>query len=279
MDPVVTGMVLLAAAMHASWNALLKDTSDGLVLVAVISAASAVIGIIGIIAFPLPMQDAWVFIAASAILHTGYKIFLTRAYRYGDLSQVYPIARGTAPVIVLIVTSLFLGEHIGPGNAIAVIVIALGISGLALGRRKAASFESMSIFYAFVTAGFIASYTIVDATGARLAQTPHGYTAWLFAIEGFYFPFIVLYRRGPDALFAMRGCLRIGSLGGALSTGAYWLVIWALTLGPTAPIAALRETSIVIGALIGVFFLKERMGSWRILAAAIVVAGVILLQL
>ena len=110
-------------------------------------------------------------------------------------------------------------------------------------------------------------------------MTPHGYTAWLFAIEGVYFPLIVLYRRGPGALAATRRCLRSGAIGGALSTAAYWLVIWALTLGPTAPVAALRETSIVIGALIGVVFLKERMGPRRIIAACIVAAGVILLQL
>lgn len=279
MEPFATFLVLTAAVLHASWNALLKRTGDGLVLIAVISAASAVIGIAGIFLFPLPMQDAWPFIAASALLHTGYKIFLIRAYRYGDLSQAYPIARGTAPVLVLIVTSLFLGEHMGPGNAIAILIIAAGIGGLALGARSASSLEAISVFYAFATAGFIASYTMVDAVGARLALTPHGYTAWLFAIEGLYFPLIVLYRRGPGALTAMRSCLRPGAIGGALSTGAYWLVIWALTLGPTAPVAALRETSIVIGALIGVVFLKERMGPRRIIAACVVAAGVILLQL
>ena len=265
--------------MHASWNALLKGTGDGLILIAVISAASAVIGIAGIIIFPVPLSEAWPFIAASALLHTGYKLFLIRAYRYGDLSQAYPIARGTAPVIVLIVTSLFLGEHIGPGNAIAILTIAVGIAGLALGSRTASSLEAVSVFYAFATAGFIASYTMVDAVGARLAMTPHGYTAWLFAIEGLYFPLIVLYRRGAGAIVAMRSCLGPGAIGGALSTGAYWLVIWALTLGPTAPVAALRETSIVIGALIGVVFLKERMGPRRVIAACIVAGGVILLQL
>jgi drug/metabolite transporter (DMT)-like permease len=278
VDPIVTTLVILAAVMHASWNALLKGTGDGLILVAVISAASAVIGIAGIAFLPLPQPEAWPFIGASALLHTGYKIFLIRAYRYGDLSQAYPIARGTAPVIVLIVTSLFLGEHIGPGNAIAVLVIAAGIGGLALGRRTAASLESRSVSYALGTACFIASYTIVDANGARLAMTPHGYTCWLFAIEGIYFPLLVLYRRGRGSLAAMGNCLKAGSIGGALSTGAYWLVIWALTLGPTAPVAALRETSIVIGALIGVVFLKESMGPRRIVAASIVAAGVILLQ-
>ena len=265
--------------MHASWNALLKGTGDGLILVAVISAASAVIGIIGIVVFPLPKPDAWPFIATSALLHTGYKVFLIRAYRYGDLSQAYPIARGTAPVIVLIITSLFLGEHIGPGNAIAVLVIAAGIGGLALGPRTVASLETRSVFYAFATACFIASYTMVDAAGARLAMTPHGYTCWLFALEGIYFPLLVAFRRGKNSLAAMGKCLKTGIIGGALSTCAYWLVIWALTLGPTAPVAALRETSIVIGALIGVVFLKERMGPRRLVAASIVAAGVILLQL
>jgi drug/metabolite transporter (DMT)-like permease len=278
VEPLVVAVVLVAAVLHATWNALVKLNGDRLVLMAALNVCSAIIALACIPFLPLPEPSAWWFLGLSVIFHIGYQTFLLEAYRHGDLGHVYPIARGTAPLMVAAGAFLLLGERLEGGSLLAVVVIAAGIISLAFRGGPRLAEEPRPVLYALATACFIAAYTMSDGHGARVAGSPHAYTAWLFLLEGIAFPAVVLARR-PGALSAMARAWRPGLAGGVMSMIAYWLVIWALTRGSMAPVAALRETSVIFAAVIGAVFLGERFGGWRIAAAALVAAGVILLRL
>ncbi|MCG8690473.1 MAG: EamA family transporter [Minwuiales bacterium] len=279
MDLTVAGLVLLAALLHAGWNAMLKLNGDRLAVMAMIALGSGVIAAFLAPFAPAPDPASWPYIAASVALHTGYKLFLIRAYRHGDLGQVYPIARGTAPLIVVAVAYLLLDERLGLFGMAAVLVIAVGILSLAFVPGRSLGADRHALLFAFGTALFIAAYTVVDGVGARLAGTPHGYVLWLFVFDALPLTIVALASRGTVFLTALRANWRPGFAGCLMSIAAYWLVIWALTLGPMGPVAALRETSVLFAALLGSVLLKEGFGPRRIAAAGLVAAGVVLLRL
>lgn len=280
MDPSVAALVLLAALLHAGWNVLVKLSGDRLTVMALITGGAGVVSCAALPFLPAPHPAAWPYIAASVALHVGYNLFLLRAYRHGDLGQVYPIARGTAPLLVAALAPLVAGERLEPGALVAVLVISAGIIALAFRGGPPVRDDPRAVLYALGTAAFIATYTVVDGLGARLAGTPHGYTAWLFALDGVPLPALALWLRGRAALGpAVRRHWPAGLGGGAMSLAAYWLVIWALTLGPMAPVAALREVSVVFAAVLATVLLKERFGLWRIAAATTVALGVVLLRI
>ena len=276
----VIALVLLAALLHAGWNAMVKVAIDRLALMALLSASASAISLAAIPWLPLPAPASWPYLAASTALHVGYQVFLIAAYRHGDLAQVYPIARGGAPVLVTLVTVGLLGQALPPLTLAGICSVTIGIMCLSLrSRRPWFRGNGRAIGYALGTAGFIAGYTLCDGFGVRAAENPHSYTAWLFLIEG---PPIILI-----AAIALRGRLVTVAAGawprgvaaGAMSLAAYWLVLWALSLGAIAPVATLRETSVVFAALIGSLFLKESMTRWRLLAVTLVACGIILLKL
>ncbi len=279
MDLTVAALVLLAALLHAGWNAMLKLNGDRLAVMAMIALGSGVIAAFLVPFVPAPHPASWPYIAASVALHTGYKLFLVRAYRHGDLGQVYPIARGTAPLIVVAVAYLLLGERLGLFGMAAVLAVAAGILSLAFVPGRSLGADRHAILFALGTALFIAAYTVVDGVGARLAGTPHGYVLWLFVFDALPFTAIALVSRGAAFVTALQASWRPGVAGCLMSVAAYWLVIWALTLGPMGPVAALRETSVLFAALLGSVLLKEGFGPRRIAAAGLVAAGVVLLRL
>ena len=275
----VIALVLLAALMHAAWNAMVKVAVDRLGLMALLSATASVLSLVAIPFLPPPQAAAWPFLAASVVLHVGYQIFLISAYRHGDLAQVYPIARGGAPVLVTLVTVGILGRALPPQTLAGIAVVTSGIMCLSLrNQRPWFRGNGHAIGYALGTAAFIAGYTLCDGFGVRAAGNPHAYTAWLFLLQG---PPIVVI-----AAFVLRRRLVAvtveawgrGVTAGAMSLAAYWLVLWALSLGAIAPVAALRETSVVFAALIGSLFLKESLTRWRLLAVLLVALGIILLR-
>lgn len=228
---------------------------------------------------PLPTWEVWKIILLSLALHTGYKVFLVKAYTHGDMGQVYPLARGTAPALVTLAGFLFLGEQLPLTATIGILVIIAGIVSLAWRRKNVGRPGSgRAIFYALGTALFIAAYTINDGLGGRTAPSPNDYVIWLFALDGISIVAIALWRRGPALLRPQRGWA-YGAAGGLASIVAYWVVIWAMSLAPLGPVAALRETSVVFGALISGLVLKEGLGWRAVAAAATVAAGVILLKL
>jgi drug/metabolite transporter (DMT)-like permease len=279
LDTTVFLAVLCAALMHAAWNAIVKVGLDRFSSILLLSIAQGVMALFLLPFFATPLIEAWPWVAGSAVLHIGYKLFLIQAYRHGDLSQVYPLARGTAPLIVALVGAMFLGEVMTTGKTAAVIAIALGVIVMSQNGTGLDRLPRKALFYALGTACFTASYTLVDGVGARIAETASGYTLWMFALDATGMTGFALATRGTAALKRLRPAWRSGIAAGGLSLGSYWIAIWAFTLAPLAMVAALRETSVLFAMLIGVFMLGERAGLWRWVAMLLIVSGVVLMRL
>ena len=227
---------------------------------------------------PLPAPAAWPYIIASMVLHLGYYVALVGAYRAGDLSHGYPIMRGIAPLIVSICALAWLGEAPTPTVWLGVLLICGGVLSLGfVGFRWAESRRSLG--WALANACIIASYTLVDAAGVRVAGRPESYVVWLFTLDALPFSLLILFLKKQELIsYARRYWLR-GLAGGALSAAAYGVVLWAMTRAPVAAVAALRETSVIFAALIGAWLLKEGHIARRIAGAVTVAAGVIALKI
>ncbi|MCP5082684.1 MAG: EamA family transporter [Alphaproteobacteria bacterium] len=278
MTTTVFAMVIAAAFLHAAWNALVKVNADRLVLVAVMMVSEAVIAILVVpfVAFPPP--EVWPYIWASTVLHTAYFVFLIMAYRYGDLSHVYPVARGSSPLIVAVVSVLAVGEILGRQEVLSVALIAFGIMSLTLTRGVSGLREPKAMFFALGTGVFIAAYTVVDGLGARLADSAHSYVFWLNLFDGIPIIAFALYFRGGQVIAHTRAAWKPGALAGVVSLLAYWIVIWAMTQAPLALVSAVRETSMVFAVLIGVVFLNERLNLARLASVSLTLIGVVILR-
>ena len=279
MPTEIVAIVLVAAIAHASWNALVKGDDDRLVTLGAVNAARFVLCIPIVAVLPLPAAASWPYLVLSAILHVGYYVFLISAYRFGDLSKVYPLARGLSPLLVAAGAFAFAGERLSPIALVGVGVACAGIASLsAEGAAMRDGNQRRGIVFAAGTAVFIASYTVTDAMGARLSGHAVSYVAWLTIIDGL--PMLiaaaVLRRAALTRHLADRAWKSVA--GGALQLIAYGLVVWALVLAPMAAVSALRETSVVFAAIIGVKLLGEPLGRRRIAAAALVAAGIVMIE-
>ncbi|MFE4538857.1 EamA family transporter [Streptomyces scopuliridis] len=276
MTPLVAFAVLIAALTHASWNALAHTIKDQLVAFTLIGGGAAVIGAVLACFTPLPHPAAWPYLVVSALLHIGYQALLMRSFSLGDFGQMYPIARGTAPLVVTVLAAVFVGESLDAWQAAGVVVTSAGLVGLALwGIRGSGSTPHWPALLAALATGLsIAAYTVVDGVGVRNSGSPLGYIAWLMILEGATIPAYALYARRGRLLAQLRPHAARGLLGAALSMLAYGLVLWAQTRAALAPVAALRESSILVGAAIGAVFFKERFGTPRIAAAGLMVVGI-----
>ncbi|KOG08941.1 MULTISPECIES: EamA family transporter [Streptomyces] len=279
MTPLVTLAVLVAAVTHASWNAIAHGIKDQLLSFTLISGGGALIGVAAAFFAPLPAAGAWPFLIASALLHVGYYALLMRSFTLGDFGQMYPIARGSAPLVVTALAALFLDEVPGGWQLLGVAVACAGLTGLALWgiRGKDTRPHWPALLAAGATGLSIALYTVVDGVGVRASGTPLGYVAWLMIMEGLAIPAYALWTRRAALVPQLRPYAARGLLGAALSVAAYGLILWAQTKAPLAPIAALRESSIIVGAAIGALFFKERFGGPRIAAAGLMVVGISLM--
>ncbi len=279
MSLLAFSLVLLAAVMHATWNALIKVNADRLTVTALMAGATGVAGLLLVPFVPFPNAEAWPFLIATTFVHTGYLVFLVQAYTHGDFGQTYPIARGTAPLLSALASVLLLGEYLSPAEWLAVALVAGGIISLAVHGPRTLTHNFKGAAYAFGTACFIATYTLIDASGARASASVHSYAVWLFLLHGIPIITTTMIMRGRAFWTIARANWRPGVFGGVISFLAYWIVLWALTFTNVAPVAALRETSVIFAAVIAALFLKERFGSQRIVAASVVAAGVVLLAL
>lgn len=262
--------------MHAAWNAIAHAVPDRIVGFAMIGLADAVGGgLLAALGGPVP-DAAWPLIIASAALHVVYNLLLLAGYRLGDFGQVYPLARGTAPWLVAVASVVVLGRELPPRELAGVVVVSAGLLALVLAGGVPGRKQLPAVVAALGTGVMIASYTVVDGVGVGVAPVV-AYTGWMFLLQGPPLVVFAAWRRGRAFVPALRGSGARGLAGGAISLAAYGLVLWAQTSGALAPIAALRETSILFGALIGALVFRERLGFRRIAAAAVVLAGVILL--
>lgn len=277
MDAFVLTLVLLAALLHAGYSTVIKAGGDPWVRLAAGLAVGSVLAALLLPFVGLPAPQAWPYIAASTAIHTVYYVVMVLSYRFGDLSQVYPIARGIAPMLVALGGFLVAGEALSLPEAAAVSLIGLAILSLTFvgGRRPG---DGRGIAFALLTGLTICGYTLVDGLGGRAAGNVFAYIAWLFALESIPFVLLVLLRRrrviGPTLRQNGRSALIVGVFG----TLAYGCAIWAMSLAPMAHVSALRETSVLFAALFGTRLLKEPFGGRRVAAAAAVALGVVLLQ-
>lgn len=280
MENFVFLAVLFAAACHAGWNALIKVGLDPLSTTTLISLGAGLVALALAPLVGLPAWAAWPWLIASVIVHLCYFASLIESYRTGDLGQVYPIARGSAPLMTAAATTVFIGEKLSLVGWTGIFSLVAGVLLLsARGGRELAEVDRRAIGFALFTALTICAYSVVDGIGARLSANPNAYSVWLFiGIAVVMLPYAI-YRDGPDVIPAMRRFWRRGLAGGALQLLSYGIAIWAMTAAPIAIVATLRETSVLFGAVIAVVVLKEPVRAARIVAACLIVCGLILIRL
>jgi drug/metabolite transporter (DMT)-like permease len=272
----VTLAVLVAAVTHATWNAIAHGIKDQTLAFALIGVGGIIVAIPLIIVAAMPRPDCWPYLLASIVIHVFYNLLLMRCYRLGEFGQVYPLARGTSPLVVTILAAVFVHEHLAWPQIAGVLVVSAGLATLVLAGRR----PGRAAFLAAVGTGLtIAAYTTVDGVGVRLSASPVGYIGWLMLLESLCVPMFALLRRREVVLKQPPRILLSGLAAGALSVLAYGLVLWAQTRGALAPIAALRETSVIFGAIIGTLIFREPFGRSRVAATVLVVAGILMLNI
>lgn len=267
-------VVLVAAAMHAGWNAIVKGSADKVLGMVAVAAAGSVLAAVVLPFVRQPEPASWIFLAASVAVHIVYFILVARCYQLADMSQAYPLMRGTAPLLVAIAGALVLGEHLDLAAVAGIALICGGILAMASGAQR-----GTGMLYALLNAVVIAAYTLLDGEGARRSEAPAAYAMWIFLLSGLPFVGFVLLQRGTAVLSELRPRLTLGLIGGAGTVGAYALVLWAMTRAPVAVVASLRETAILFGLAISAFALNERVGRARIFEACLIAAGAATLRL
>jgi len=271
-------VVLLAAFLHASWNAVVKSSPDTFLDIVFVTASTAALSVAIVPFLPLPAAGSWPYIATSAAIHVLYFTLIGAAYRSGDMSHAYPLMRGAPPLVVALASGPLIGERLSAGEWSGILLICAGILGLLFANPASAN-TTRTTRLALLNAATVASYTLVDGTGARLSGHPAAYTMWMFTLTALPILAWALARRKADALRHLRARWPRLLMGGACTLAAYSLVLWAMTRAPIAMVAALRETAIIFGTAISVFVLKERHGYSRPIAAVVIVLGVVTLKL
>ncbi|MCF3948215.1 EamA family transporter [Acidiphilium sp. AL] len=277
-SPVVFGALLAAAALHAGWNAFLKVRLEPFLVMTLITASAGLIGLPFLLVLGVPKAASWPWLLGSLVLHLGYYVTLTEAYRRAEMSQVYPIARGGAPLLTALASFLLVAEPVSAQATAGVVILGAGVILISLGGRRSIAMDQKAIAFALLTALIIAFYTLVDGIGARTAGNPGAYAAALFVLDGLPLPLFALWRRGVSPLVKLLRHARQGLLGGAMSVASYWIAIWAMTVAPIAVVAALRGTSVLFSVAIATFVLKEAFRPVRCVAALLIMGGILLIH-
>ncbi len=274
----IAAAVLLAAVLHATWNALAHAITDKLVAVTVLSLAFVVFGAAALPWVGGPPRASWPYLAASVGVHVFYNVALMRSYRLGAFNQVYPLARGMSPWVVALVAAVVVGERLGPAGVAGVVVVSVGLGCLVFAGGRPHRDELPALAAAATTGLLIATYTVLDGLGVRASHAPFAYAAWLFLLHGGVLVVWAVHRRGPVLLADVRTNWRTGLAAGACAVVAYGIVLWAQSRGTLATVAALRETSVIVGAVIGAVVFREPFGRWRTVATVVVATGIVLLN-
>lgn len=270
--------VLGAAFLHALWNSLLKVGTSRMGAMVILSMGEIPIGLAVVMARPALDLSVAPWVIAAGCAHFFYKLFLTYAFERGDLSRVYPIARGSAPLMVGLVSPFFLPDVITPVEFAGIAVLGLGI--LLMAQGVFANGENRRLIpYALGSACATATYTLIDGQGARVSGDAVAYIAWVFVADGLFFAGGMLAWKGLAVLPRQRKAWGVGMIAAAASFGAYAVSVWAMTIAPIAVVAALRETSILFAVMIGWLVFGEKMTRGKALAALVIVGGVMLTRL
>lgn len=279
MNSFVVFVVLLAALVHAVKNALVKVDGDRLVFVAVMSAVGGMVALSTTPFLPMPAPESWPIMAVALVFHLGSSIFLVLSYNHGDFSHVYPVARGSAPLIIALLSLTVIGEELSYQNLLAISVIATGVASLAFTRGAQSLRNPTAMVSALCLGVSIAGYTFADGIGARLSGNPHSYIAWVLAMEPIPFVAFVAWNRGDSALPHVKRVWKKATVAGLMGLATYWMIVWAMTVAPIALVAALREAGIVFALLIGVVILKEPLNLSRLTATFVTLVGLVMLKL
>lgn len=277
MDTHIILIVLAAAFFHAVWNASVKSGGDKMLSLVGMQIAISAVALLLVPLVGLPHADSWPYLLASMGFHFGYYLSLANAYRYGDFAQSYPVARGTAPIWVALYGVLVLRESLGGIEWLSLAGVLGGIMIFASRRLGAVLHHRTGLLHALATSCFIGAYTISDGVGGRLSLNVSAYIVWLSFLNGVPLTLYALHRRSWREVAALAGGWRIHLLAGVLSLAAYWMVVWAMSQAPIALVSALRETSVIIAALIGAYYFKEPAGRRRIVASVVIFVSIALL--
>lgn len=282
MSTGVMLLVLFAAVLHASWNAVVKSSPDKFLDIVMVTGGAAALCAVTLPFLPLPDSASWPYIATSAVVHIVYFLLIGAAYRSGDMSHAYPLMRGAPPLLVALASGPLLGERLTAGEWSGILLICGGILGLLL-VTPAGGNTARTTRLALLNAVSVATYTLVDGTGVRLSGHPVSYTVsytmWVFLLTAPPILAWAVMSRRVDVQRHFRARWHLALAGGACTLGAYVLVLWAMTRAPIAMVAALRETAILFGTAISAFILKERAGYSRPVAAVVILLGVVTLKL
>ncbi len=278
MDASVVIIILLAAVLHAGWNTMIKLSDDRLSAMALVTMAGALVSLLALPFVAPPDPAVWPILALSILVHAGYNMLLPLAYEHGDLGQVYPIARGSAPILVTIGALVFAAEYVPPLALSGIIALSIGVMALTLEKTGGKYVNPRATLLALATGAFIATYTVIDGIGARGAGSVLGFAVWLTIGDGILTFVLALAIKKRALLRAARTNSGKFLAGGAMQVLAYWIIIWALAIAPMGMVSALRETSVLLAALISMFLLKEGFGAWRFISAVLVTAGLMLSQ-
>ena len=276
MSMAVFGIVLFAAALHATWNALVKSGDDKILTTILVAGSGAAIAIIVLPFLPAPARPSWPFIAASTFLQIIYYVLIAQVYRIADMGEAYPLMRGTAPLLVAVVSVNFLDELFAPLAWLGVITICVGILGMAVGRRAG---RGKGVSLALLNAVVIAGYTLIDGAGVRRSGAPAAYALWIFLLTGVPLVLWALAMRRQELRRYVAVNWPAGLVGGLGSGVSYGLALWVMNFAPVPVVAALRETSILFGVAISGLILKERVGPARLAGACMIAGGAIALRL
>jgi len=271
--PIVL-LILFAALLHASWNALLRVGADRLWSMTMMCVAVAIASSVIALFLAPPAPASWPYAVLSGVLHVGYNLFLVRSYKVGDLGQTYPIARGSSPILITLCALVFAGETLSTNALIGIVLVSGGIISLAFRQRRLAV---PSLPYALGTGFFIAAYSVTDGIGARLSGAPMAYTVWMCALWGVLMPLVYIGLRDTRSLFAPCPGVITALIGGLVSLLAYGIVIYAMSHAPMGAVSALRETSVLFAALIGYLFLGESLTVRKVLACVVIATGTMLI--
>jgi drug/metabolite transporter (DMT)-like permease len=279
MSPLILSAVLFAAALHAVWNALIKVSGDRLVIMALTTATTTILALPILFYLPLPAAASWPYLALSACMHSFYMLVLVKAYGLGDFAQVYPLARGSAPMLTAVLGFLLLNESMGFTEILGLLFIVTGILGLALETSAGVlQLSRQALFYSLLTGLCITSYSLLDGIGVRASGNNVSFIAWMFFLDGLLLPIIAFASRPRQLLLDTVKVVWKPSLAvSLLSTVSYAIIVWAFSQERIAPVAVLRETSVLFAMLISFLVIKEAFSVLRILIIVLILSGIVLL--
>jgi drug/metabolite transporter (DMT)-like permease len=267
------GLVILSAIAHAVWNALVKSAGDRTLTMVAIRTVGMMLGLVALPFVDWPSPESWKWLAVTAVVMFAYYALLVRSYGVGDMSVVYPLARGLAPVLTTIAAFLVIGEALSTGQIAAVVMISIGIMALSFGAGASCT----AVGFALATGVSVATYSFFAGLGVRAAGTVLGFQACLEIVTGFGMLCYGVVVRRADLLGYARRYGAVGLFAGAVSVAGFLAYLVAARSLPLGPVSALRETSVIFGAVLGTLVLKEGFGPRRIAAAALVTVGIVLL--